>query len=161
MVKSTAKGWLTQSLAEFIGTAMCMYVSVGGADAIADDLGESGYLGRCFAFGIGLVVTAWAFFRISGSHFNPAVSLSSLITGHLTVPKFVLYFVSQLLGAMLGVALVRGTTPSSESIMQVNSLVRSVVFLFDVRMRKNCFVRVECWMVSASPIENYLSFYLT
>jgi len=50
------------------------------------------------------------------------VSLSSLITGHLTVPKFVLYFVSQLLGAMLGVALAKGTTPSSERILQVNSL---------------------------------------
>ncbi|KAG0272044.1 hypothetical protein BGZ95_000089 [Linnemannia exigua] len=124
MSKSTAKGWFIQSLAEFIGTAMFMYLGVGGADAITNEIGEGngGYLAKAFAFGIGLAITAWGFFRISGSHFNPAVSFSSLITGHLTVPKFVLYFVSQLLGAMLGVALARGTTPSSESIMQVNSL---------------------------------------
>ncbi|KAF9341728.1 hypothetical protein BGZ91_003357 [Linnemannia elongata] len=124
MSKSTAKGWLTQSLAELIGTAMFMYISVGGADAITNDIGDNnGYLAKAFAFGIGLAITAWGFFRISGSHFNPAVSFSSLITGYLTVPKFVLYFVSQLLGAMLGVALARGTTPSTDRIMQVNSLM--------------------------------------
>ncbi|KAG0212284.1 hypothetical protein BGX33_003730 [Mortierella sp. NVP41] len=123
MPMSTAEGWLTQFLAELIGTAMFMYLAVGGADAVTNDAGErNAYLAKAFAFGIGLTVTAWAFFRISGSHFNPAVSFSSLITGHLTVPKFVLYFISQLLGAMIGVALVRGTTPSSESIMQVNTL---------------------------------------
>jgi len=124
MSKSTAKGWLTQSLAEFISTAMFLYLAVGAADAITNDIGDNnGYLGRAFAFGIGLAVTSWAFFRISGSHFNPAVSFSSLITGHLTVPTFILYFVSQLLGAMLGVALARGTTPATDRIMQVNSLM--------------------------------------
>ncbi|KAF9924740.1 hypothetical protein FBU30_005343 [Linnemannia zychae] len=120
---STAKGWFTQSIAELIGTAIFMYLAVGGADAVANDLGAGGgYLANAFAFGIALVVTAWVFFRISGSHFNPAVSFSSLITGDLTVPKFVLYFISQLLGAMLGVALARGTTPSSDRIMEVNQL---------------------------------------
>jgi aquaporin related protein len=133
MSKSTAKGWFTQTLAEFLGTAMCMYVSVGGADAVAEDFGvTNSYLGKSFAFGIGLAVTAWAFFRISGSHFNPAVSFSSLITGHLTAPKFVLYFVAQLLGAMLGVALARGTTPASDTsdtLLQINSIV-SFFFYF-------------------------------
>ncbi|KAF9910561.1 hypothetical protein EC991_006120 [Linnemannia zychae] len=124
MSKSTAKGWITQSLAELFGTAMFMYLGVGGADAVTNDVGDSsGYLTKAFAFGIGLAITAWGFFRISGSHFNPAVSFSSLIAGYLTVPKFILYFISQLLGAMLGVAMARGTTPSSEKIMQVNSLM--------------------------------------
>ncbi|KAG0052240.1 hypothetical protein BGZ83_002800 [Gryganskiella cystojenkinii] len=120
---SSAKGWGIQSLAEFIGTAMFMYLGVGGADSVQRGVAEgASSLGQAFAFGIGLLVTAWAFFRISGAHFNPAITLSSLITGHISVPKAVLYFVSQLLGAMLGVALVRGTTPSTESIGQVNAL---------------------------------------
>ncbi|KAF9126650.1 hypothetical protein BGW39_006464 [Mortierella sp. 14UC] len=73
MPKSPAKGWVIQSLAEFIGTAMFMYLGVGGADAVANDIGEdNGYLAKAFAFGIGLAITAWGFFRISGSHFNPA-----------------------------------------------------------------------------------------
>jgi aquaporin related protein len=79
-----------------------------------------------------LIVTAWAFFRISGAHFNPAISFSSLITGHLSIPRFVIYFVSQILGAMLGIALIRGTTPSSENIGQVNELVSFLQCLFVV-----------------------------
>lgn len=90
---------------------------------------SSGLLGNAFAFGIALTVTAWAFFRISGSHFNPAITLSSLITGHINVPRAILYFIAQLLGAMLGVALTRGTTPSGQNIGQVNAIVRLPVHL--------------------------------
>ncbi|KAF9540815.1 hypothetical protein EC957_003737 [Mortierella hygrophila] len=119
----SAKGWAIQSLAELIGTAMYMYLAIGGADAVSRATnGRSGALGQAFAFGIALIVTAWAFFRISGAHFNPAISFSSLITGHLNIPKFVMYFIAQILGAMLGIALVRGTTPSNETIGQVNEL---------------------------------------
>ncbi|KAF9324122.1 hypothetical protein BG006_000858, partial [Podila minutissima] len=120
-----AKSWGIQALAEFIGTAMFMYLAIGGAHAVTHGAPQGlGFvlLGNAFAFGIALVVTAWAFFRISGSHFNPAITLSSLITGHINVPRAVLYFVSQLLGAMLGVALVRGTIPSNEYIGQVNAI---------------------------------------
>ncbi|KAF9202920.1 hypothetical protein BGZ59_001913, partial [Podila verticillata] len=122
--KNTARNWGIQTLAEFVGTAMYMYLAIGGADAVTRGSVTQGAasLGDAFAFGIGLVVTAWAFFRISGSHFNPAITFSSLITGHITVPQAFLYFVAQLLGAMLGVALVRGTTPHTETIGQVNQL---------------------------------------
>ena len=108
---------------------MFMYISVGGADAVINDIGDNkGYLAKAFSFSIGIAATAWGFFRISRSHFNPVVSFSSLIAGYLTVPKFVLYFVPQLLGAMLGVALVRRTTPSTDMIIQVNSLVSVLSF---------------------------------
>ncbi|KAF9347952.1 hypothetical protein BGX34_002791 [Mortierella sp. NVP85] len=123
--KSSTKGWLIQSLAEFIGTAMFLYLAVGGADAVTQSVGMGpNILGTAFAFGMALTVVAWAFFRISGAHFNPAISFSSLITGHISVPKFVLYFIAQLLGAMVGIALARGTTPSNEAIVgQVNTLM--------------------------------------
>ncbi|KAG0212839.1 hypothetical protein BGX28_005495 [Mortierella sp. GBA30] len=118
-----AGGWAIQSFGELIGTAMFMYLAVGGADAVTSGQGANfNTLSQAFAFGIGLMVIAWAFFRISGSHFNPAISFSSLISGHITVPKFVLYFIAQILGAMLGVALARGTTPSTETIGQINQL---------------------------------------
>ncbi|KAF9098583.1 hypothetical protein BGX23_005886 [Mortierella sp. AD031] len=118
-----AKGWAIQSLAEFIDAAMYLYLAFGGADAVSRATNnQSGGLGQAFAFGIALIVTSWAFFRISGAHFNPAISFSSVITGHINIPKFAMYFISQILGAMLGIALTRGTTPSSESIGQVNTL---------------------------------------
>ncbi|KAG0360553.1 hypothetical protein BG005_010470 [Podila minutissima] len=119
----SAKSWGIQALAEFIGTAMFMYLAIGGADAVTRGAPQGfGLLGNAFAFGIALTVTAWAFFRISGSHFNPAITLSSLITGHINVPRAILYFIAQLLGAMLGVALTRGTTPSGQNIGQVNAI---------------------------------------
>ncbi|KAI8355226.1 aquaporin-like protein [Mortierella sp. GBAus27b] len=124
MKSSSAKGWLVQSLAEFLGTAMFLYLAVGGADAVTQGVGMgASTLGQAFAFGISLTVMSWAFFRISGAHFNPAISFSSLITGHISIPKFVLYFIAQLLGAMVGVSLARGTTPSNESIGQINELM--------------------------------------
>ncbi|KAF9428168.1 hypothetical protein BGZ94_003209 [Podila epigama] len=126
MSDKSAKGWGIQALAEFFGTAMYLYLAVGGADAVTRGTAEgAGALGTAFAFGIGLIVTAWAFFRISGAHFNPAITLSSLITGHITVPKAILYFIAQLLGAMLGVAMARGTTPSTERVGQVNVLMNN------------------------------------
>lgn len=70
-----------------------------------------------------LMVTAWGFGRISGAHFNPAITLASLVVGTCTIPKAIMYFVCQLLGACLGVAMARGTTPSSEHIGQINYLV--------------------------------------
>ncbi|KAG0305730.1 hypothetical protein BGZ98_003651 [Dissophora globulifera] len=114
-----------ESFAEFLGSAMYMYLAIGGADAIslgATIPGEA-YLGQAFAFGFSLIATSWAFFRISGGMFNPAVAFSGWITGHLGFIKFASYFLCQLLGSMLGVALTRGTTPSIEHIGQVNEVV--------------------------------------
>ncbi|KAG0092385.1 hypothetical protein BGZ93_008349, partial [Podila epicladia] len=132
MTDKSAKSWGIQALAEFIGTAMFMYLAIGGADAVTRGAPEGfGLLGNAFAFGIALVVTSWAFFRISGSHFNPAITLSSLITGHINVPRAILYFISQLLGAMLGVALTRGTTPSNETIGQARGESRARAFFLE------------------------------
>jgi len=128
--KSSAKGWAIQAFGEFLGTAMFLYLAIGGADSVTlGSIDGTAYLGVAFAFGISLTVTAWAFFRISGAHFNPAITLSSLITGHITVPKAVLYFIAQILGGMLGVACARGTTPYNERIGQVNRLVSHILHL--------------------------------
>ncbi|KAF9898037.1 hypothetical protein BX616_004573, partial [Lobosporangium transversale] len=113
--RSSIKGWIVQSIGEFLGTAMFLYLAVGAADAITLGVGYgANILGSAIAFGVSLMCISWAFFRISGSHFNPAISLSSLITGHLKLPQFFIYFIAQLLGAMVGIALARGTTPSSQ-----------------------------------------------
>ncbi|KAF9578570.1 hypothetical protein BGW38_005563 [Lunasporangiospora selenospora] len=123
-VKSHAKGWSVQALAEFLGTAMFLYLAVGGSDAIARGIPDgSGSLGTALGFGISLLVTSWAFFRISGAHFNPAITLSSLITGHCSIPKAIIFFISQLLGAMVGIALARATMPSSEGVIRINKLM--------------------------------------
>ncbi|KAF9439332.1 hypothetical protein BGZ76_003862 [Entomortierella beljakovae] len=119
------KDVVVQSIGEFFGTAMYLYLAIGGADTVTRGLGYGGIaiLGTSFAFGISLMVVCWGFFRISGGHFNPAVSLMACITGNLTVVKFICYFFAQILGALLGVGLARGTTSRNEQILNVNYIM--------------------------------------
>ncbi|KAF9284184.1 hypothetical protein BGZ68_004841 [Mortierella alpina] len=122
-VISQLQRWYVPAIGEFVGTAMFLYLAVGGADAVTRGASEgTAILGVAFAFGMGLMVTAWGFGRISGAHFNPAITLACLITGNVCIGKAVMYFVCQLLGACLGVAMARGTTPHSEQIGQINYL---------------------------------------
>lgn len=47
------------------------------------------------AAGLSLLSASWMFFRLSGGLFNPAVILSSLIIGAISIRRFALYFVAQ------------------------------------------------------------------
>src|SRR5438034_4954686 len=67
---------------EFVGTYLFLFFSFGAAQ-VANNIASPGSPERisallyiCLAFGFSLGVTAWAFFRISGGLFNPAVSTS-------------------------------------------------------------------------------------
>lgn len=40
------------------------------------------------SFGFSLLVNAWIFFRISGSLFNPAVSLGMFLVGQITATRY-------------------------------------------------------------------------
>ncbi|KAF9425298.1 hypothetical protein BGZ94_007667 [Podila epigama] len=120
---TTLQRWYIPAAGEFIGTAMFLFLAVGGADAVSRGASEgTAILGVAFSFGIGLMVTAWGFGRISGAHFNPAITLANLVVGNTNIPKAGLYWICQLLGGILGVAMARGVTPSTESIGQINYL---------------------------------------
>ncbi|KAH7054769.1 aquaporin-like protein [Linnemannia elongata] len=130
-VISELQRWYIPATGEFIGTAMFLYLAVGGADAVSRDAAEgTGVLGVAFAFGMGLMVTAWAFGRISGAHFNPAITLACLIAGDHSFGKAIMYLICQLLGASLGVAMARGTTPNNVYAGGINTLVRGFFLEF-------------------------------
>ena len=62
---------------EFVGTIMFLWFSFVGAQMAADlspQLSISRAVYVSLSFGFSLLVQAWAFFRISGGLFNPAVS---------------------------------------------------------------------------------------
>lgn len=52
---------------------------------------------------VGLLAAIYAFGKISGGHFNPAVSFMMLLKGDIKLPKFITYVLMQLLGAGLAV----------------------------------------------------------
>ena len=69
---------LIRSLAaEFLGTALLVFVAVGSAVAGIDTMGE---FGVAFAFGLMVLALAYAIGPISGCHVNPAVTLGVLLS---------------------------------------------------------------------------------
>ena len=58
------------------------------------------------AFGLTVVTAAYALGHISGGHFNPAVTLGVLTARRIEVREAIVYIVAQVVGAILGSAIV-------------------------------------------------------
>jgi aquaporin Z len=96
----------TKFVAELIGTFGlvlfgCGAAAVAGATTLGG-LSGLGLLGIALAFGLSVVVFAYAIGGISGCHINPAVTIGVLVTGKISVKDAVIYIVAQLIGALLG-----------------------------------------------------------
>jgi len=62
-----------------------------------------------FAHGLAIAVMVAALGAVSGGHFNPAVTFGFVATGRMTIPRGLLYWAAQLLGAVVAAAVVRFT----------------------------------------------------
>lgn len=100
--------------AEFI--AVLALVFIGGGSIIANELlGAEGFglLGVAFAHGIVLAVMVTATMHISGGHINPAVTIGQLVARKIDGANALLYIISQLMGGVVGGALLLFAFPSS------------------------------------------------
>jgi aquaporin Z len=92
-------------VAEVIGTAILVIGGVGSAvlatGAFFAD-GSIGVLGVALAFGISLLVVAYAFGPISGAHLNPAVTVGLVLAGKLEARAIPTYLAGQVIGALVG-----------------------------------------------------------
>jgi len=96
---------LVRSLvAEFLGTALLVFVAVGSAVAGIDAIGP---FGVAFAFGLTLLALAYAIGPISGCHINPAVTLGVLLSRGMTVTEAAYYWVAQFAGGIAGAAVLQ------------------------------------------------------
>ncbi len=89
--------------AEALGTFVLVLGGIGTAVLAGD---EVGFLGVSLAFGLSLLVMAYAIGPISGCHINPAVTLGLLIRKQLPLAEAAGYWVAQLVGAIVGAGLV-------------------------------------------------------
>ena len=92
-------------LAEGLGTGLLLYVVVGSGIA-AERLGRDGgtqLFMHAVIVGLGLAALIAMFQIISGSHFNPAVTLAFWRTGNISPGEALGYVATQLAGAVLGV----------------------------------------------------------
>jgi len=83
-------------IAEFLGTGVLVLFGCGVAVTTSDILLTS------IAFGLSIIVGAYAIANISGCHVNPAVSLAMLINGKLSLKDFCCYVIAQIAGAFAG-----------------------------------------------------------
>lgn len=89
-------------LAELMGTFSLVLFGCGAAGVsgiTATGPAGIGLLGISFAFGLTVVVMAYAIGPISGCHINPAITLSMLVAGRITLNDAVGYVIAQFVGA--------------------------------------------------------------
>jgi len=92
--------------AEFIGTLWLVLGGCGSAVLAAayPELGI-GFVGVSLAFGLTVMTMAYAVGRISGGHFNPAVTVGLTVGGHFDRSMILPYMGAQVLGGLTGAGL--------------------------------------------------------
>jgi aquaporin Z len=91
------------AVAEAIGTAVLVVGGPGAAVFATGAFGPTiGVLGVSLAFGLALLVMAYAIGPISGCHINPAVTIGMWLGGAIRGAAVPFYIVAQLVGATAG-----------------------------------------------------------
>lgn len=104
MEKSTIE-LLKKCIAECIGTMVLVVFGCGVAVATGC-AGNDGIIATALAFGLVIVAMAYSIGNVSGCHINPAVSLAMLINKKMSLKDFIFYIISQIIGALIGAAIV-------------------------------------------------------
>ena len=92
---------------EFLGSLVLTVAIVGSghmANFLAADNGLALFI-NALATALGLATVIRIGMKVSGAHFNPAVSFVMLILKKITLKVFVLYFIAQVCGAIFGALL--------------------------------------------------------
>lgn len=106
-------GMLRNAVAEALATLLFVFAII----SAVTDAGDFAPL----AIGFALMVLVYATGHISGAHLNPAVSLGVWIRGGIGFGGMLIYWVSQLVGAVLAALLARAIFPAPESAAQIQS----------------------------------------
>ncbi|XP_008783228.1 probable aquaporin TIP2-2 [Phoenix dactylifera] len=102
-------------LAEFISTLLFVFAGVGSAIAYnkltsGSALDPTGLVAVAICHGFALFVAVSIAANISGGHVNPAVTFGLALGGQITILTGILYWIAQLLGAIVGAFLIKLVT---------------------------------------------------
>ena len=115
---------------EFIGT-MILAVAIVGSGHMAAYLAEDGgvkLLLNAIATALGLAVVIKVGMKVSGAHFNPAVTLVMVILKKISNELAALYIAAQVLGAVLGVGI--ANLIYNQNFLMQSSIIRDGSDLF-------------------------------
>jgi aquaporin Z len=88
--------------AEVIGTFVLVFFGCGSVVYATATQAISTVTTVGLTFGVAVLVMVYAFGRVSGAHFNPAVSVGAAVGGRMPWAQAGLYIIAQLVGAILG-----------------------------------------------------------
>ncbi|MFJ3403677.1 MIP/aquaporin family protein [Promicromonospora sp. NPDC090134] len=108
-VEERSPSLLSRLLAETFGTFLLTLVIVGVL--VYSPLNTVGGLGVALGGGFAYIAGAAAVGRVSGAHFNPAISLGAWLSGRISVSNMFSYWGAQLVGAILAAAVLFATVP--------------------------------------------------
>ncbi|XP_062932065.1 aquaporin-6 [Cynocephalus volans] len=110
--KLACKLWTAISralFAEFLATGLYVFFGVGSAMSWSSALPS--VLQIAITFNMATAMAVQVTWKASGAHVNPAVTLAFLVGSHISLPRAVAYVAAQLVGAIVGAALLYGVTP--------------------------------------------------
>ncbi|NXH02617.1 AQP2 protein, partial [Loxia leucoptera] len=99
-------------LAEFLATLVFVLFGLGSALNWPSAPAPS-TLQIALAFGLAIGTLVQALGHVSGAHINPAVTLGCLLGSQLSLLRALFYVVAQLLGGVVGAAILHEVTPAS------------------------------------------------
>lgn len=118
-------------LSEFFGTAILIFF---GCSAVVGKLivPEINYLTVCLSFSAAVTTSIMIFGHISGAHINPAISLTAVIYGEMSLAMFILYSVFQCFGAAFGYYLITILYPHNSRIFSPKTQTEALMVCCNV-----------------------------
>ncbi|GFF27633.1 aquaporin-1 [Aspergillus udagawae] len=114
----SARNNLIAVVGEFVGTFLFLFFSFAGTQvsntpkpAPGAPPNTSNLLYSSLSFGFSLTVNIWAFYRVTGGLFNPAVSLALCLVGGMPPLRGVFVFGAQLVGGIAAAGVVSALFP--------------------------------------------------
>lgn len=112
VVHETLRGLLRPAAAEFIGSALFVFVACGaGMTTVNYQAIGNVVIGIALTFGFMIFVLCFMIGHISGGHLNFAVTLTFFILRKISPLKCILYFLAQFLGGLVGIGFLKLITP--------------------------------------------------
>lgn len=96
-----------------VGTMVLVLMGCGTAVSLNCGVDTASVVGTAMAFGLAVVAMAYAIGGISGCHINPAITLGCLLTGRISGKDAGMYMVFQVIGALIGSAVLYLCTSAS------------------------------------------------
>ncbi len=100
-------------VSEAVGTALLVFIGAGVATmcfgfGLTGKSPAAGIVATALAFALVMLILAYTIGPISGAHINPAVTIGFLASGRISPVEAVGYWISQIVGGIVGAAVLRG-----------------------------------------------------